>query len=96
MRGRNFNALGSLSGHASSMIGSLKNNLRSKVREKFNSSSKITPKKTFIDPKKATPEQLQEIRERLQKENRKNLVFTLTFTIVLTSILFILFNYVKF
>ncbi len=96
MRGRNFNALGSLSGHASSMIGSLKNNFRRKEVEKFKSSSEITPKKAFIDPIKASPELLKEIREKIQKENRRNLIFTLTFTIVLTVILFILFNYVKF
>ena len=30
MRGRNFNGLGSLSGHASSMITSLRNNFRKK------------------------------------------------------------------
>jgi hypothetical protein len=47
MRGRNFNALGGLSGHASSMIGGLKHNLRRKEIEKFKSSNKITPKKNY-------------------------------------------------
>ena len=87
----------SFGGAVSAMITSLKNNKQSRrsTFDKLKNYKKTTCTKVEFE-KKATPEQLQEIRERLQKENRKNLVFTLTFTITLTVLLFILFNYVKF
>ena len=52
MRGRGFNALGGLSGHASYMISSLKNNLRRKELEHFYSSNETSKyKKGRIEKK---------------------------------------------
>ena len=87
----------SFGGAVSAMITSLKNNKRTR-RSTFNTLKtygKVTHTKVEFE-KKASPELLKEIREKLQKENRKNFIFTLTLTIVFTVVLFFLFNYVKF
>jgi len=99
MSRRKFNGLGGLSGHASSMITSLKNNLRRKNLEHFKSSEKNIAYTKIEFENKATPEQLKEIRERLQKENtkiQKKYISILGVSFVLVLILFILFNYIKF
>ncbi|MDY7395961.1 hypothetical protein UMM65_11950 [Aureibaculum sp. 2210JD6-5] len=96
MRGRNFNGLGGLSGHASSMITSLKNNLRRKNIDKFKSSkAKIEYKEGTID-KKATPEQLKAIREKLQKENKKKRIITILYFVISFIILMILLKVIVF
>lgn len=87
-------------GSISSMISSLKNNKRSRVNtlEKLKDYKKSNYKKGVIT-KQATPQQLREIRERLQKENKKQLqtkiVFAIVF-IIIAAILFIIFNFVTF
>ena len=96
MRGRNFNGLGGLSGHASSMITSLKNNLRRKSIENFKSSKTKSEYREGTIDKKATPEQLKEIREKLQKENRKKLIIALLYFVISFAILIILLNVIKF
>ena len=96
MRGRDFNALGSLSSHASAMIGSLKNNLRRKNIERFKSSGDKTKYKKGIIDKKATSEQLKEIREKLQKENRKRLIITILYFVISFTLIIILLNIIKF
>ena len=84
-------------GSVSAMITSLKNNKRSRasVLEKLKEYENIKYKEGKIE-KKATPQQLKEIRERLQKENKRTRILTITilsiFSIVLL-ILFALFNY---
>ncbi len=93
MRGRGFNALGGLSGHASSMISSLKNNLRRKEIGHFQSVHKSSKYKKGEIVKKATPHQLKEIREKLQKENKKEFIITTTVIIVLIIIFLFLFKY---
>ena len=96
MRGRNFNGLGSLSSHASSMIGSLKGNLRRKEITNFKSPKETSKyKKRFID-KKASPKLLKEIRERIQRENKRNKLIAIISITSTVTILYILFNFVKF
>lgn len=96
MRGRDFNGLGGLSSHASSMIGSIKNNLRRKNIEKFKTSKDKTEYKNGTIDKKATPELLKEIREKLQKENRKKLIITVLYFVISFSVIIILLNLIKF
>ncbi len=87
-------------GSVSAMISSLKNNKRSRTStfEKLKKYEKSTYKKELIE-KKATPQQLKEIRERLQKENKRRRIKTIAvmviFAIVLVALL-LLFNVAKF
>jgi len=90
----------SFGGAVSAMITSLKNNKRSRriVFGKLKTSKKTTSTKIEFK-NKATPEQLKEIRERLQKENKKrkkSISLFIGISFVLVLILFILFNYIKF
>lgn len=60
-------------GSVSAMITSLKNNARKRKtlydnKDFFN---KVSSTKTYVTDKKATPQQLREIRKRLEKENKK-------------------------
>lgn len=96
MRGRNFNALGSLSSHASAMIGSIRNNLRRNKAHYFKSSKDKTKYKKGTIDKKATPQQLKEIREKLQKENRKRLIITILYFVISFTVIIILVNVIKF
>ncbi|MET2986662.1 hypothetical protein [Aureibaculum conchae] len=96
MRGRDFNALGSLSSHASAMIGSIRNNLRRKNIENFKSSKPKTKYKKGTIDKKTTPQQLKEIREKLQKENRKRLIITILYFVISFTLIIILLNVIKF
>ncbi len=84
-------------GSVSAMISSLKNNKRSRVRtfDKLKRYENVKYKKGKIE-KKATPQQLKEIRERIQKENRRIFIITITVCTLSVIALFILFNYVKF
>jgi len=71
MRGRNYNGLGGLSSHASSMISSLKNNLKARGFDHFKTPKESgIYKKGSID-KKASPKLLKEIRDRTIKENKE-------------------------
>ena len=84
-------------GSVSAMITSLKNNKRSRVStfKKLKEYENIKYKKGDIG-KKATPHQLKEIRERLQKENkqiRKKRISILAIFALVLVISFILFNY---
>lgn len=87
----------SFGGSVSAMVPSLKNNKRSRrsTFDKLKAYEKVTVTKVKFE-NTATPEQLKEIRERLQKENRKNRIITLTTTISIVIILFLVFYYVKF
>ena len=62
-------------GSVSAMVSSLKNNKRSRVStfSKLKRYENVKYKNGRIE-KKATPQQLKEIRERLQKENKKALL----------------------
>lgn len=91
MRGRNYNGLGGLSSHASSMISSLKNNLKIRRLNHFKTPKKPnTYKKGTID-KKASPKLLKEIREKTIKEHKKRFlkkvillsIIALTFFLIL-------------
>lgn len=91
MRGRNYNGLGGLSSHASSMISSLKNNLRIRSLDHFKTPKKpSTYKKGTID-KKASPKLLKEIRAKTIKEHKERFlkkiillsIIALTFFLVL-------------
>ena len=81
-------------GFMSSMQTSLKNNQRKKKRL-FDTLEHYV--KTSNDPikidKKATPEQLNRIREKICKENREKLIKTIFYTSVVVVILFILFKF---
>jgi len=94
MRGRNYNGLGGFSSHASSMISSLKNNLKARSIDHFKSSKiSATYKKGSID-KKASPKLLKEIREKTIKENKERLLKKgiLLSIIILTSFLILWFS----
>ena len=90
----------SFGGSVASMITTLKNNKRPRgsVLKKLKSYQNANYKKGRIE-KKATLQQLKEIRERLQKENKRNrrvtIILVISFGIIL-SILFIIFNFIKF
>ena len=87
----------SFGGAVSAMLTSLKNNKRSRVSafEKIKGYENIPYKKGKIE-KKATPLQLKEIREKLQKENKRNTIIIVITAIIVAVILVILFYYVKF
>jgi len=84
-------------GSVSAMISSLKNNKRSRVRtfDKLKKYENVKYKEGKIE-KKATPQQLKEIRERLQKENKKNQTISITILIAFIILTYTLFNYLKF
>lgn len=70
MRGRNYNGLTGFSSHASSMLTSLKNNLKPRSIDRYKSSGiSAIYKKGTID-KKASLKLLKEIREKTIRENR--------------------------
>jgi len=48
------------------------------------------------DRKKATPQQLNEIKEKLQRQNKREFLITIVIISALFILLFILFNYVDF
>ncbi|MCF6349083.1 MAG: hypothetical protein L3J20_12410 [Flavobacteriaceae bacterium] len=85
-------------GSVSAMITSLKNNKRSRVSmfDKLKKYENVKYKDGGKIEKKATPQQLKAIRERIQKENKRTQVITLTVSIATTLVLFILFYYLKF
>ncbi len=87
----------SFGGSVSAMITSLKNNKRSRKStfDKLKAYEKVTVTKVEFE-NTATPEQLKEIRVRLQKENKRNRIITLTIISSIVIILFLVFNYVKF
>lgn len=87
-------------GSIQGMITSLKNNKRSRVStlEKLKDYKKSKYKKGAIT-KQATPEQLREIRERIQKENKKHQKIKIVFAIVaifIVAILYFIFNFATF
>ena len=81
-------------GFMSHMQTSLKNNRRKKKRL-FDTLERYV--KTSKDPikidKKATPEQLNRIREQIRKENKEKFIKTIFYTIVASIILLILFKF---
>ncbi|MCB0376115.1 MAG: hypothetical protein KDD04_09375, partial [Sinomicrobium sp.] len=79
-------------GAVSAIITSLKNNVR-KRKTIYDSKAvfdKRPGKKVFITDKKATPEQLEAIRNRLKRERRMQTLRTLfvTFTVLILLLLF--------
>jgi len=79
------------------MITSLKNNKRSRIStfKRLKGYENTKYKEGKIE-KKATSQQLKEIRERIRKENKRSLTITLTILTVVAIALFILFDYIKF
>lgn len=84
-------------GSVSAMITSLKNNKRTRVStfKKLKGYQNTSYKKGKIE-KKATPQQLKEIREKIQKENKKRVLITITVFSICVIVLFVLFYFVKF
>ena len=84
-------------GAVGAMITSLKNNKRSRVStfKKLENYKDVKYKEGLIE-KKATPHQLKEIREKLQKENRKKLIITILYFIISFTIIIVLLNVIKF
>tara|TARA_R110002073_G_scaffold279026_1_gene443241 strand:- start:536884 stop:537150 length:267 start_codon:yes stop_codon:yes gene_type:complete len=87
----------SFGGSVSAMLSTLKNNKRSRVStfEKLKGYEDVKYKKGRIE-KKATPQQLKEIRDRLQKRNKRNTTIIVISCASVIIILFILFNFVRF
>jgi hypothetical protein len=82
----------SFGGAVSAMITSLKNNARKRKTLYDNKAffDKISTKKTYVTDKKATPQQLREIRLRLTDENQKTLRRNLIITfglLILTGLI---------
>lgn len=80
----------SFGGSVSAMITSLKNNSRGKrtgyFDKKQNHSKSKKQKKNPLLEKKATPEQLEEIRMRLKKENKRNTLLILAVTFIILAL----------
>jgi len=90
MRGRNYNGLGGFSSHASSMISSLKNNLKERSIDTFKSSKiSATYKKGSID-KKASPKLLKEIREKTIKESNERFLKKVFFVSIIAFTFFLI------
>ena len=87
----------SFGGAVSAMATSLKNNKRPRVSafKKMEGYKDVKYKKGTID-KTASPQQLREIRERLQQENKRDSLIKIISITSIIIILFILFNFVKF
>ena len=87
----------SFGGAVSAMQNSLKNNKRSRVSafKRMKEHQSVKYKKGVID-KTASPQLLNEIRERIQKENRRNRRIAIISITSIITILYILFNFVKF
>ncbi len=84
-------------GSAAAMIATLKNNKRAKSTtfKDMKNYQKITYSQLHFS-KKATPKQLQEIRERLQSKNRKSLIIKLSIVIVSLIVLIYFIGFYKF
>lgn len=84
----------SFGGSAQGMITSLKNNrkLKSQKRSYFDKANNSDHKiyKTKSKFKKATPEQLQDIREKVRKEKRSTFLLALFFFIIFAILFFYL------
>ncbi len=85
------------SGSISAMITSLKNNKRTRVStfKKLKNYDKGTNTALHFD-KKATPEQLQKIRERIQAENWKALKTKVILVLIFLTIVIYVVGFVKF
>ena len=84
-------------GSVGAMLTSLKNNKRTRVNtfKKLKDYKSVDYGEGTID-KKATPHQLKEIREKLQKENRKKLIITILYFVISFTIIIVLLNVIKF
>ena len=84
----------SFGGAVSAMITSLKNNRRqrSSAFDKVKNYGEVHSKKPFID-KKASPQQLKEIREKLKRENRRATLITLSVVLFFLIVLLVVFKY---
>lgn len=89
-------------GAVSTMITSLKNNARKRKTLYDNKDffDRISTKKTYVTDKKATPQQLREIRLRLKHERKKtlkrNLIITFGLLILIALIALIILESVDF
>lgn len=81
-------------GGVQGMITSLKNNniIRNKRKSYFDNKNKDNIYKKGSKPIKATPEQLEVIREKLKKEKRKTFYLNLIFFVIFISFFFYLLN----
>ena len=87
----------SFGGSVSAMVTTLKNNKRPRVSafKKIERYKYVKYKKGTIDTK-ASPALLKQIRENIQKENRRNIRITIISISSIIIILYILFNFVTF
>ena len=88
-------------GSVAAMITSLKNNARKRKTLYDNKDLfyKVSSTKTYVTDKKATPDQLREIRKRLKEENRRqrqiNLKIGLFVLIIIGLIMWLIFKLYK-
>ena len=88
----------SFGGSVSAMIASLKNNARPKRKTYFDRNSTAMHSEEQENPllkKKATPEQLKQIRETIQQENkrkRRNQILSFSVAVVVIIVFFIYAN----
>ena len=87
----------SFGGSVSAMLTTLKNNRRKRVStfKKLKTYEDVKYKKGRID-KKATRQQLIEIREKFQKENKRDIVIKIIVISAMIILFIILFNYIKY
>jgi len=95
-RNKTYNGLGGLSSHASSMISSLKSNFRKRDVSLLKGSKTITSIGKINSNKKATPHQLKNIKEKLQRENKKLLKRNIIILIFIMVVLIYIIGFVKF
>ncbi|CAL2088339.1 conserved hypothetical protein [Tenacibaculum sp. 190524A05c] len=97
MRTKNFNGLQSLSSHATLMMTILKNNKRNRINvlKKIGKYSKSSSSKLVLN-KTITKENLLKIKDKIQKQNRKNLAYQLTFVSVFSLSVLFAIGFVKF
>ena len=87
----------SFGGSVSAMLTTLKNNRRKRVStfKKLKTYEDVKYKKGRID-KKATHQQLIEIREKFQKENKRDIVIKIIVISAMIILFIIIFNYIKY
>ena len=95
MRRNHYNGLGGFSSHAANMIGSFKTNFRKKELNLLKGSRGKFENKKILFKTQATPKQLNEIREKLQKENKKQLRIRIALILILLIIIIYVIGFVK-
>lgn len=96
MRGKNFNALGALSSHASNMITSIKNNSRRKELDHFKKSENTKTNTKLKFKNVATSEEIEEIKQKIKRKNSLKLKRNIVIFVISIAIAIYVIGFVKF